>query len=212
MAKKLLDSLLILFRVQWLIFNLGTRLFEVLGALAHHEFWSLDCWHDFVWFWIMCTRKQFAEPRFKIFLPGFIWFHQCCSHPHLRTKLLCYVDNVDVSCLTLRCFATSRRKVCPEGPVCVCVCENRYNKRSVVRLVILTFAGGPWAHGWHGPTKNHPWCRANVPALWFELLTKLFQFDQFCGINPPVWPVWSILLHQSSRWLRIFQASTSSTL
>ena len=23
-------------------------------------------------------------------------------------------------------------------------------------LVILTFAGGPWAHGWHGPTKNHP--------------------------------------------------------
>ena len=38
----------------------------------------------------------------------------------------------------------------------MCVCEIRYNKRSVVRLVILAFAGGPWAHGWHGPTKTHP--------------------------------------------------------
>ena len=79
----------------------------------------------------------------------------------------------------------SSKSSCHAACVSVCVCENRYNKRSVVRLVILIFAGGPWAHGWHGPTKTHPWCRANVPALWFELLTKLFHFDQFCCINPP---------------------------
>ena len=78
------------------------------------------------------------------------------------------------------------------------MCENRYNKRSVVRLVILTFAGGPWAHGWRGPTKTHPWCRANVPALGLNCwpscsslinfaasILQFDQFDQFCCINPP---------------------------
>ena len=29
----------------------------------------------------------------------------------------------------------------------------------------LSFAGGPWALGWHGPTKTHPSCCANVPAI-----------------------------------------------
>ena len=86
-----------------------------------------------------------------------------------------HVSHSDVSLRLVEKFALRGR----------CVFENRYNKRSVVRLVILIFAGGPWAHGWHGPTKTHPWCRANVPALWFELLTKLFHFDQFCCINPP---------------------------
>ena len=79
--------------------------------------------------------------------------------------------------------------------VCVCVCENRYNKRSVVRLVILTFAGGPWAHGWHGPTKTHPRCRANYLHFglncWpscsslINFAASILQSDQFCCINSP---------------------------
>ena len=33
--------------------------------------------------------------------------------------------------------------------------------------VSVNIAGGPWALGWHGPTKTHPSCCANVPAFVF---------------------------------------------
>ena len=37
---------------------------------------------------------------------------------------------------------------------------------------LLSFAGGPWALGWHGPTKTHPSCCAIVPAIfesWWDV-------------------------------------------
>ena len=46
--------------------------------------------------------------------------------------------------------------------ICVCklcnICTN-------VKLLLLQ---GPWALGWHGPTKAHPSCCANVPAILFS--------------------------------------------
>ena len=46
--------------------------------------------------------------------------------------------------------------------MCVCklcnICTN-------VKLLLLQ---GPWALGWHGPTKAHPSCCANVPAILFS--------------------------------------------
>ena len=40
---------------------------------------------------------------------------------------------------------------------------------------LLSFAGGPWALGWHGPTKTHPSCCANVPAI----------FESWWGVANP---------------------------
>ena len=59
-------------------------------------------------------------------------------------------------------------------PVCVCV-STPVPKGSMPLFPLppLNKAGGPWAHGWHGPTKTHPCCRENVPAG--KLLSKLFQ-------------------------------------
>ena len=37
---------------------------------------------------------------------------------------------------------------------------------------LVSFAGGPWALGRHGPTKTHPSCCANVPAIfesWWDV-------------------------------------------
>ena len=40
---------------------------------------------------------------------------------------------------------------------------------------LLSLAGGPWALGWHGPTKTHPSCCANVPAI----------FESWWGVANP---------------------------
>ena len=37
---------------------------------------------------------------------------------------------------------------------------------------LLSFAGGPWALGWHGPTKNHPSCCANRPAIFWIVMGR----------------------------------------
>ena len=55
---------------------------------------------------------------------------------------------------------------------CVCVKHLNRCKTSSTQF----FAGGPWAHGWHGPTKTHPCCRENVPAP--------FQFPKWQPAKP----------------------------
>ena len=57
----------------------------------------------------------------------------------------------------------AKNEVC----ACVCVCVKPRFQGHYSLLFLLPFivnvqfatAGGPWAHGWHGPTKTHPCCR-----------------------------------------------------
>ena len=58
------------------------------------------------------------------------------------------------------------------GRVCACV-WNFWTEVEPLLLLVFSFlisAGGPWALGWHGPTKTHPSCCANVQYL--QLLNR----------------------------------------
>ena len=59
---------------------------------------------------------------------------------------------------------------------------------------LLSFAGGPGALGWHGPTKTHPSCCANVPAI----------FESWWGVANPK----TIMPFFNENHIRIFEFST----
>ena len=82
---------------------------------------------------------------------------------------------------------------CQERSYGVCVCE----PSEEMYIKLLSFAGGPWALGWHGPTKTHPSCCANVPAI----------FESWRGVaNPRTTMVTMPFLNDNH--IRIFEFST----
>jgi len=63
-------------------------------------------------------------------------------------------------------------------------------------------AGGPWALGWHGPTKTHPSCCANVPAI-FESWWDVTQ-EPPCRLSTRI-PSELWIKHMNGwRWLLIY--------
>jgi hypothetical protein len=50
----------------------------------------------------------------------------------------------------------------------VCVWNFWTEVKPLLLLLFQLSDGGPWALGWHGPTKTHPSCCANVPAILFS--------------------------------------------
>ena len=85
----------------------------------------------------------------------------------------------------LICRSLKRPRCCG---ACVCV-------STIWRDVkLLSFAGGTWALGWHGPTKTHPSFCANVPAI----------FESWWGVVNPK----TIMPFFNENRIRIFEFST----
>ena len=73
-------------------------------------------------------------------------------------------------------------------------------------LLLLLFQlsdGGPWALGWHGPTKTHPSCCANVPAIvesWWDVTNPRTTMPFFNENHFIIW-----IRHMNGwRWLLIY--------
>ena len=88
---------------------------------------------------------------------------------------------------TMHVFAS-----CVEGRLCFSKCVCVWTIWRDVKL--LSFAGGPWALGWHGPTKTHPSFCANVPAI----------FESWWGVANPK----TIMPFFNENHIRIFEFST----
>ena len=124
-------------------------------------------WHDGIW------PHRVIHEWYMTLTHQWLWF--CC--PDAR-------------------FSPSARLV-PHAPAkreaTVCVCE----PSEEMYIKLLSFAGGPWALGWHGPTKTHPSCCANVPAI----------FESWRGVaNPRTTMVTMPFLNDNH--IRIFEFST----
>ena len=73
-------------------------------------------------------------------------------------------------------------------------------------LLLFSFlisAGGPWALGWHGPSKTHPSCCANIPAIvesWWDVASPRTTMPFF---NENHFRIWT--KHMNGwRWLLIY--------
>ena len=66
-------------------------------------------------------------------------------------------------------FARNMHSTSEFAKIVLSKCVKHLNRCKACTLFV---AGGPWALGWHGPTKTHPSCCANVPAIfesWWDV-------------------------------------------
>ena len=84
--------------------------------------------------------------------------------------------------------------------VYVFVCVKHPNRCKACTLFV---AGGPWALGWHGPTKTHPSCCANVLAIfesWWDVANPRATMPFFNENHFTIW-----IKHRNGwRWLLIY--------
>ena len=87
--------------------------------------------------------------------------------------------------------------------ICVCVWNFWTEVKPLLLLLFQLSDGGPWALGWHGPTKTHPSCCANVPAIvesWWDVTNPRTTMPFFNENHFRIW-----IRHMNGwRWLLIY--------
>ena len=100
----------------------------------------------------------------------------------------------------LSVFARQMHSTSEFAKIVLSKCVKHLNRCKACTLFV---ARGPWALGWHGPTKTHPSCCANVPAIfesWWDAANPRTTMPFFNQSHFRIW-----IKHMNGwRWLLIY--------